>query len=389
MVASHAPRRPRPRRARHHPRWSWREFKQQVLTPAFRELRSCGILAHTTHLEFTNSSVHHQLSTAVDASNGKYTGYVGYSLQAVPFDKDGWDESFDAIYLQHSLTPNVDDDDSVIDSQTVGAVRGAFVKLGVAVEWQGERNTSILLRPPKSSTEMWDKLRAHVTLRRIFWYWHGLPTHLHANPVESAKRQRSNIRYDPDEPNAPPGGLDPGFNVLHFDRSITFVPPYDANGRIDTGSWKYFEGSDYGDEDDDGPPDWQLNIEFYWNGGDVDKLTLDPPSRFDDEVADGDADANPFIQLKGEELDAIAFRGPVVKFASYARMGGAFDDVTEYRAPSGNCFTIAELHSVLEKHLFWLARAEQFQKRLNIDHCFFEGLNEREGDGALCVHWGS
>jgi len=132
-----------------------------------------------------------------------------------------------------------------------------------------------------------------------------------------------------------------------------------------------------------------MHCQAYWNDGSVESLTLDPPTRFDDEIADrDDDDADPFVELKGGELDTIAFRGPTVKFASYETMGGEFTAVKEYHAPAGNCFTISELHTVLEEHLFWLARCEQNKRKLNLDHCFYEGLHER-ADGALYVRWGS
>lgn len=118
---------------------------------------------------------------------------------------------------------------------------------------------------------------------------------------------------------------------------------------------------------------------------------MTPPSRWDDAIADeADAggDVNPYVDLKGAELDAIAFNGTVLSLACYETMGGDFTGTKKYDAPAGNCFTVAELHAVLEKHLLWLAQAEQLQRKLNIDHCYFEGLRERE-DGALYVSWGS
>jgi hypothetical protein len=389
-------------------KFTWRDFKTSKLVPAFKELRALGIYARNDQIQFCSSDAHLHLRLAANGvpegtpnrhlkatefmkkeDRSDERSYVGYHMQSVPMCKEEWQESFGGMYLLHSLKP-----------EETQPVRQVFLKRGLAVEWEGDEAKCILVRPPKAPGPLWDKLRTHVRMRSIFFYWHGLTHHLHAAGDETSDmRQRSNIRYDSSMPDSPPAGLDPTFNSLHFNRSITFSPPRDMEERMDSGNWKYFEGSERGDESDDDSAelsdadDWKVNIEFYWNGGDVSKLELTPVSRFDDEKADradnGDEDADPFVELKGAELDAIAFRGADVTFASYDTMGGAFTGTKKYDAPAGNCFTVAELLSVLEQHLRWLARAEQFQRKLNIDHCFFEGLHERDGDAALYVRWGS
>ena len=407
MVASVSCRVRRARRPRH--TLSWRAFKSTKLVPAFKELRALGIYARNDHIQFCSSDAHCHLRLAANGvpegtpnrhlkalefmkkqDRGDENSYVGYHLQDIPMGKEEWDEPFDGIYLLHALKP-----------EETKPVRDVFVKRGLAVEWSGETDVRILVRPPKAVGPLWAKLRAHVKTRCIFWRWHGLAAHLHADPEASAKRQRSNIRYDASAPDAPPAGMDPSFNSLHFNRGITFKPldTWRVQELIESGEYReYVPFSD----DDDVPeacqgltdfPSVREHIEMYWNGADVQAVELDPPSRFDDEIADrgdaGDDDANPFVELKGEELDAIAFRGAVVTFASYETMGGEFTGTKEYRAPAGDCFTIAELHAVLEEHLGWLARCEQMQGRLNLDARFFEGLCERGGDGALFVRWGS
>lgn len=371
MVASLRTRRLRTRvRAQRNP-LSWLQFKKDKLVPAFKELRERGIFARTTNIACCGSCTHAELGGIVYNSDGdgEWDGYVGYHMQSVPMDKEDWLKPFDSIYLQHSLPDD--------DPQVVTFVREVFVKRGLAVEWEGDPTKTILVRLPTSIGPLWQKLRAHVKQRSIFYYWHGLTHHLHATgDEESDKRQRSNITYDPDAPDALPPGLDDCFNDLQFNRSIKFELPWNATALKQDGRWKGYNDPDIPYMH---PPEWQLNIENYWNGGDVKSLELDRPTRFDDCTE---------VELKGAELDAIAFRGAKVVFASYATRGGDFTSKKEYDAPAGNCFTIAELHRVLETHLKWVAQCEQTQRKLKMTHRFFEGLYARE-DGALAVHWGS
>lgn len=365
----------RPRRSLRAPKpvkpLTWREFKTHKLVPAFKELRGIGIYTRTNKILCCGSCTHGEFGQIVDENEDEYDGYVGYHAQSVPMDAGGWDEPFDEIYLQHCI-PNY----------AVKYVRDIFLKRGLAVDWYGDENKTILLRLPVPTSPLWQKLRMHVKHRALFFYWHGLTYHIHAKGgPESDMRQRSNIRYDPDAPNAPPAGLDPCFNKLRFSRSITFLPPppYRIERLIEVGEYHEFN-----DEEGlfDGDPASKANMENYRNHGDVDTLKLSPPSRFDDDVSS-------FVELKGAELDAVAFRGPTLSLASYDILGGTLCSSKTFEAPAGNCFTIAELHAILEKHLHWLARAQQFQWRLDIDHSFFEELVVCPGNGVIHVEFGS
>lgn len=364
---------------------TWRDFKKDKLVPAFKELREGGIFTRTTHIACCGTCTHAELGAIVYDSDGdgQWDGYVGYHAQSVPMDAEDWLKPFGSIYLQHSLP---EDDPGVI-----AFVREAFVKRGLAVEWNGEPTETILVRLPTPTGPLWDKLRAHVKQRSIFFYWHGLTHHLHADGgSESDLRQRSNIRYDPSAPGASPAGVTDLFNGLSFCRGMQFKAPPDYKIKTlqEEGKYRLMEDDEGLFDDDLGSKE---NIENYWNHGDLESLELDPPTHFDDDLskqADEGVDVSPFVELKGAELDAIAFNGPVLSLASYATMGGKFTDVKTYDAPSGNCFTVAELHAILEEHFGWLARVEQFQNKLNLDHVFFEGLYARD-DGALEVHWGS
>lgn len=331
---------------------TWREFKTEKLTPAFRELRDGGIFARTNKLACCGSCTQPILNKIVDDSDGMYDGYVGYHIQSVPEDADGWLKPFDAIYLNHGLP----DDEGVVQF-----VRKVFVKRGLAVEWTGEADKTVHVRLPKTPGPLWDLIRTHVRMRGIFWYWHSLTHSLHAaGDAESDKRQRSNIRWDPDAPDAPPAGVDPAFNDLSFTRDITFHKPYGLSYNRELG------------ED-------MRQLSFYRHGGHVKSLSLSPPCRYE---------KDDFVELKGAELDAIAFRGHSIAFETYATLGGDFTGTKRYKAPSGKTFTVAELYAILEKHLFWIARVEQVQKKLNLDHRFFEGLFETM-DGFFAVKWGS
>jgi len=369
------------RTAKQRKQLSWKDFKSTKLVPAFKELREAGLLARTTHIACCGSCTHAELGD--ECRRGQWDGYVGYHAQSVPMDADDWLMPFDSIYLQHNLP---EDDPSV-----VAFVRSTFTKRGLAVEWDGDPDNTILVRMPVVTGRLWEKLRTHVKMRSIFFYWHGLTHHLHAEGgLESDMRQRSNIRYDANAPDAPPAGVTDFFNGLHFGRNMKFDPPgqYWITSLKQQGKYRWFD-DDEGLFDDD--PESKAQIENYWNGGDVKSLTLDPPYRLDDAVADeADAggDVSPYVDLKGAELDAIAFNGPVLSLASYKTMGGDFTETKKYDAPAGNCFTVAELHAVLQEHLHWLARAQQSQRELNIDHSYFEELRKRE-DGALYVSWGS
>ena len=361
---------------------SWLQFKQDKLVPAFKELREGGIFARTTNIACCASCTHDELGSIVYDSegDGEWNGYVGYHMQSVPMPfKEDWLKPFDRIYLQHALPYD--------DPNVVTLVRDVFVKRGLAVEWEGDPTKTILVRLPTSIGPLWQKLRAHVKQRSIFYYWHGLTHHLHATgDEESDKRQRSNITYDPDAPDALPPGLDDCFNDLQFNRSMTFESPWNGRALKRDGLWKGYPDTPFAAHLlrtnaslEDIHAEWKINLENYWNGGDLKSLKLDCPTRFDDCTE---------VVLKGAELDAIAFRGAKVVFASYDTLDGDFTSTKEYNAPAGNCFTIAELHRVLEKHLKWIAKCEQRQNKLKMDRCFFEELYARE-DGALVVRWGA
>ena len=356
---------------------TWRQFKARKLTPAFKELREGGIFTRVHNISCCGSCTHGELQRIVEDHQGKYDGYVGYHAQNVPMDAEEWIEPFDHIHLQHSIPVNGDDIPCPI---VVKFVRDVFLKRGLAVDWKGEPKKAILLRLPKAPGPLWEKVRKNVQHRAIFWYWHGLTHHMHADGgIESDKRQRSNIRYDPDAPNAPPEGVTDLFNKLSFGRIITFYPPQNHKIRELMNTGEYIEAGREGDQ----------NIENYLNGGNVKSFKLTAPRRFDDDVTiDWDA-VSPFVKLKGEELDAIAYNGRFIRLQSYATGGGEFTSVRTYEAPSGNCFTVAELLHILEEHEKWIAQCEQLQGKLKLDDFTFECLSDDDHpDGALVVRYG-
>ena len=359
---------------------TWRQFKARKLTPAFKELREGGIFTRVHNISCCGSCTHSELQRIVEDHQGKYDGYVGYHAQNVPTDAEEWIEPFDHIHLQHSIPVNGDDIPCPI---VVKFVRDVFLKRGLAVDWKGEPKKAILLRLPKAPGPLWEKVRKDVKHRAIFWYWHGLTHHLHADGgPESDKRQRSNIRYDPDAPNAPPEGVTDLFNSLRFRREITFHPPphHKMQELINTGG--YFES-----EDD--------NIQNYLNRGYVKGFKFTPPCRYDDTCTTDQltwSSGGPeyhSVELKGEELDAIAYNGKFIALQSYATLGGEFTSLRTYEAPAGNCFTVAELLEKLEHHQKWIAQCEQHQGKLYLDYCFFEGLSDGDRpDGALVIRYG-
>jgi hypothetical protein len=251
-------------------------------------------------------------------------------------------------------------------------VRDTFVSHGLAVRWNGERNKTIHITVPLSPKYLWSKLRAHVKMRNVFWFWHSLTSHLHADAVESDKRMRSNIKWHPLAPDAAPIGVTKAFNDVYMRICLAFERPSERwIHRLEReGTYRPVAPAIRGAKQshDEQQLEWQMN------GGDVASAEFTAPTRYEPCFPE----APKFVELKGSELDQIAFNGPVFKMRSYKSFSDTYDYVREFPAPAGDCFTISELKAVMEPELRWIARAQQYQGILGFgvarDH--FASLDE-------------
>ena len=94
------------------------------------------------------------------------------------------------------------------------------------------------------------------------------------------------------------------------------------------------------------------------------------------------------MELKGAELDAIAFHGPEITFYLHddpLRCDGR----RAFKAPSGDCFTISELHAALGEFVETMVFYKQVcAGNFNLDHVFYQGLYAKQ-DGSYEISWGS
>ena len=358
-------RRTTPRRSATRRPMTWRAFVDTKLKPAFATIRKKGVYCRTNRLFYAPSSTHDQFADIV----GDEGEYLGFTLQDLPTSRThtpagmfgpgsvaqrggSMDDPFNELYLLHSF----------FYDESKQMVMDTFRAHGVSIDWNGEGNKAIRLYQRSDPAKNWAKVRMHVKHRALFWYWHGLTAGVHADHIESDKRMRSNITWDPTHPDAPPAGPTEALQELHT----------------------------------------TLHLELTEDIGLVKAATLTPPAKcylFDDDAACAGRltraqakamEEDPFVPLKGAELDAIAFNGPLRFLTFEGHWSNECNHVHTLQPPAGNCFTIAEIVEVLQHEIYWLAHILRLKQRLNfgLDHVFFEGLYKDEQD-AYSIHWGS
>ena len=351
---------------------TFREFVDKKLGPALLSIKEMGIYARNRPITCCGTCLHAELQE--DLEGGEY---IAYHQQSVPRDKEEWDKPFEDIYLQHRL-----------EDKSVDAVRSTFLKHGLMVDWDGDPKYSIVLRMPRPSYEpAWAKLRTFVRMRGIFWYWHTeAMKRVFEDPdfeETNGYRMRSKITYDERTetcstgPGGAPGVTD-NFDAISFIRCLEWLrtPP----SRYQSEDWKLFDDDEGLFEDD---PEGKLLFECAMNGQPLKKVGFTEPAAFSE---DGETEEN----LKGAKLDTIAFRGNVIRLRCASMLDGPLDAFRAYNAVAGNCFTIAELYKVFTEHMNWVFRCEAHQKKLSLDHCFFEGLFKVQDDPVVYeAHWGS
>eukprot|EP00966_Prymnesium_polylepis_P241356 5581567-Prymnesium_polylepis.1 len=231
---------------------------------------------------------------------------------------------------------------------------------------------------------LWARVRQYVLTRGIFWFWYGMyQKTLHAEG--GWRRTRDQASFEAGEggivskrgPVADPG-VSEAFQGMNFTLCVEFEPLEDWKIAMLLSSGEYREFTD--DEGLDADGSLKQHMERYWNGA-IPKAWLSPVERFDE-------DKDEFVELKGAELDAIAFHGPEITFYLHddpLRRDGR----KTFKAPSGDCFTISELHSVLDEFVKANVLYQQVcVKNFNLDHVFYEGLYNTE-DGSYAISWGS
>ena len=338
-------------RARIDAAWmNWYDFKKTVLVPAFRILRSQKIYARTTRLLCCGNCTVAELDDVADE-------FVGFHIQNVP---DKRKARFEELFLIHRLKPS-----------SVTFVRNTFLDLGMAVHWDGDDNLTIHLRRFKMPGTLWRKVRAHVRARGIFWFWYGAAL---ANKYkeDSAGRKRDIDELCEADWNAPDGssnaatgppGVTDEFDNLHMTLSVEFLPLPKAEKKelVDSGAYRTVYPTDDCDKS------FCEHLERYYNGAEP-IASLSNPERFDDEKDE-------FVELKGAELDAIAFRGSEI----HMQVHDAYDTVPEtwmeFNAPNKKYFTIAELHLALQQYIERRVWHQQvIERSFSLDHIFFQGL---------------
>lgn len=349
-----------------------REFMSEKLGPAFHSMKDLGIYARNRPITCCRTCLHAELQEELNGGE-----YVAYHEQNVPHNKEDWDKPFEEIYLQHSLA-----------EERTDAVRNTFLKHGMVVDWKGEHDRTIVLRMPRPSYHMaWAKLRTFVRMRGIFWYWHTeAMKRVFEDPdfeETNGYRMRSKITYDERTetcstgPGGPPGVTN-NFNAVSFARCLEWHRP--PPSRYQSEDWKLFDDDEGLFEDD---PEGKLLFECAMNGQPLKKAGFTEPVVLSE---DGETPE----KLKGVKLDTIAFRGNVIRLRCASMLDGPLDTFRTYNAVAGNCFTIAELYKVFAEHMGWVFRCEAHQKKLSIDHCFFEGLFKVQYDPVVYeAHWGS
>ena len=149
---------------------SWRLVKNMMIKPAFARLRALGIYCRVTHLPYDDDELHFTYEQFSE-------DFVGFNDNFVPVDED---ETYDYVYLQHSLC-----------SCLAKRAFDVFSSVGFVVIWpELSHKIAIQLILPTDPREHWSILRQHVVARSVFWFWHSLTAHLHE---PSASRGRDAI----------------------------------------------------------------------------------------------------------------------------------------------------------------------------------------------------
>ena len=184
-----------------------------------------------------------------------------------------------------------------------------------------------------------------------------------------------------------PPGVTEAFSDLSMQLHTEFeTPTASMKGQL-VADGKWHDPGDFsGDEDGS----LRKHLEGYYNGR-CTKASLTEPTKLCESVGE---DADPFIPLSGSEMGKIAYRGSVLRITKWD------GEYATYDVPRGY-LTVRELHKLCNRHIKHDVPRRHRAGRLNLDHCFFEGLcplaefDDETGeiipweDRVYGFHWGS
>jgi len=352
---------------------SWRAVRSKMIVPAFKKLRSIGVHASVEHLQPCRFSAAQALSEKADE-------WVGFNQQHVPVDAD---EQFCGLYLQHCLA-----------EESKPAVRAVLAKEGLTVDWDGSNERTIFVDLHNKSGLAWAWLRKRMKYRFLTQYWLEQTAHLHAPEAREGERALAAFRsgaWNEVEPGDHEPGLTAAWGRVGFRREVVFgiLRMQRFMERCNSGTlFKTTKESPNAMTKQHDESSFLSQTELYLNGALPKRVTCS-------EVQDATTNRG----LKGAELDAVAFRGPVLKLASYSCTAQAFaihltnpyegikDAFVHYVPRNGETMSIAELHRTIEKHQLWIVRCEQRAHKYDMDRVHFEGLEPTAVDGGYDAKW--
>ena len=317
-----------------------------------------------------------------NALGEKASEWVGFSTLQVP---DDGNDTFLGLYLQHCLSP-----------ESRLAVRSVFASVGMTVTWDGSHAKTIFVDLHNNTGLAWKWLRFRIKCRFITQYWLEQTAHLHAPDAREGERALAQFGSGAwNETDGGPPGLTAAWRRVGFQRQVIFdlldqgkfmrLLQDDALIQCGTSS-EHAHPSELDEES------FLSQTDLYMNGARAKRVSLS-------EVTVPDGEGTTRRALKGAELDAVAFRGPVLKLATYSTTASTFathpqnahegvkDAVTEYVPHNGKSMSIAELHRTLEKNQRGVVRAEQFARKYDIDTVHFVGLYATDVDGVYDAKW--
>ena len=340
---------------------SWSLVLNNMIKPAFRDMRKMGIHASTSNLACCGSCCARE-------NDDKAQEWVAYHVQSYTCEMT---EPFDYIFMRHRIESGMETKQMVVD---------CFKHQGFIVDWDFSDDKTILLKLPESAMRHWNRLRLAWKTHYIFHWWlEEAQKKKHCQDGEIGMKMK--VRYDngedaddPDPSIGPPGPTEVfdkvfirreyQFHTLHLGAEIALK---------DAAMWNEptvgcVPGLDEAEIESDGYLYRQACS--YLNGGRLRRLTMTPEWK------------DTGIPLSPAELDLVAYRGQELPYAVYETI----EQITK-GLPHTNryvqsfkkrgWFTIAEVIRGIEPFAITNATLLLQAKKLNLNDCVvFEWVDD-------------